>query len=656
MKTKYNNSFSLDDNQTEQHGSYIQNFLEEEINFLLAPSANQISCVDFEDIYIHNPEMERILEGYKKYTKNNNICIIEGFTGSGKSMLVRHVFNIHSLSVRIEDSSLIIPFTFDNALHADIKSIFVRMIHAACNILEESYPALPNVNSNFSELYQFIKLYRHDLLLHRNEFPEPSQMNQLQALLKENPLAFYSCVLKFYLHKTDVCPVNNIVIVVDDIEGIRLEDDKTDILQQELLPIKMVLELCECMQNRGGHAVSWSLNTVICCRHYVSRMMRTLPFTLDEQTTFSQKLEAYAVCRRIDLKKSPPLLDIINKRYEAICKKEIHNKVKWIAAMQVVKQLLDKVDTHVIDFILDLTLRNMRESMTRVKHLVLNKRWIQRDYISEHPGAFVITDLEQYNVKPASLIRAIGMNESVVYNSSASIIPNLLYNDNLSNIEIFPLLTLKYFLNIAQFNEMSWDSSISIVHFKKTVAALFNCDEYSSGFESSVYYLLKHRILLRSYDQEQFDNRALNSQTITQVERVYVPGMAVDLWKRLSTTSVFFEMYIDDIWLENDSREKTKQQCRGFDMDNFGVCIDYMSTLISAEQRIRAQAINHTHSLIRYKECFGEDFVSSHILTGLETSLNSYFRQENPNNLAETITVNGWKKAIHDYKKMLLKK
>ena len=141
--------------------------------------------------------------------------------------------------------------------------------------------------------------------------------------------------------------------------------------------------------------------------------------------------------------------------------------------MQVVMQLLDQVDAKVKDFILDLTLRNIREAMNRIKQLVLNKRWIQRDYETTHTGAFVIADLQQYNVTSASLIRALGMNEGSVYNSRESIIPNLLYNEPYNNMEMFPLLTLKYFIGMAQYEEMSWDAWISISNFKERMHYAF---------------------------------------------------------------------------------------------------------------------------------------------------------------------------------------
>ena len=116
MKTKFNSNFSTINNDTTRHDSYIQKYLEREIDFLLTPSANQIGQMDFEKIYINNNDLENELEKYSTHTHNNNICVLSGLTGSGKSMLVRHVFKIHSMAPSVHDKNLIIPFNLTSLL------------------------------------------------------------------------------------------------------------------------------------------------------------------------------------------------------------------------------------------------------------------------------------------------------------------------------------------------------------------------------------------------------------------------------------------------------------------------------------------------------------------------------------------------------------
>ncbi len=178
MRTKYNTHFPMTDNQTHQHNSYTQSYLFDEISCLLAPSAHQITGVDFEDIYIHNIDMEKNLERYKKRTRNNNTCIIEGLTGSGKSRLVEYVFEIRGICCKILGNSLIIPFNFDGTLYDEVGGIFSRMVKGACTCLVEKFPELRKIDDFPNEFYEYIKKNRQDMLPYQ-KFPTPPVVEQL---------------------------------------------------------------------------------------------------------------------------------------------------------------------------------------------------------------------------------------------------------------------------------------------------------------------------------------------------------------------------------------------------------------------------------------------------------------------------------------------
>jgi len=651
MKTKYNNHFSMEDNRTEQHNSYIQMYLLEEISCLLAPSARQVTRADLKDIYIHNRDMEKVLERYKKHTSSNNTCIIEGLTGSGKSMLVQYAFEIRGLTCKTMERNLIIPLNFDGTLYSRVEELFSNMVRGACNCLIKKFPQLHHIDDFPEDFYDYIEHNRQDLLP-CDQYPTPLVLDQLKIILERNSLGFYSSALKFYLSQTDVCTIDNVILVVDDIEGIRVADEDRQDIIHELLPIKMALEFIECMQNPGNGLVPWSLNTVICCRHYVSRLMRTLPFSLEETTNYIQKISAYSVCERYDLQDSPKLIEIIQKRYDALLKVESGATDRWTTAMRVVMQLITQVDNRMLDFILNSTLGNIREAFNKVKQIVLNRRWIQRDFVPQSPGAFSIYDLNQYDVKPASLIRAFCMNESAVYNSKESIIPNLLYNDPNYDMELIVLLALKHFLLIANNKAMSWDAHISIADFKKSISHLFCSENYDDCFASAICYLIEHRLLLRSYDQEQRDTTGLTRQVIEQVENVYLPRLAIDLWNRMNSTSVFFEMFIDDIWLSNDPRTYPKQQFRGFDTENYELCLQHMFTLAKSEHVIYARAKNMHIGNITFEEVFGSESVCAHLIGGLESSLYAYYRKPDDH---EAKVVGKWKKDIKQLRNLCSK-
>ena len=162
--------------------------------------------------------------------------------------------------------------------------------------------------------------------------------------------------------------------------------------------------------------------------------------------------------------------------------------------------------------------------------------------------------------------------------------------------------------------------------------------------------MLKCRVLLRSYDQDQVDNRGLNSQEINEIEFVYISKLALSLWDYLGTSSVFFEMYVDDIWLENDPRKKTRQVFRGFDTENYSICLGYMKNLIKAEKEIYAMSANTCGTGKNYIDTFGSDSICGHLLDGLERSLNAYYRQpvSKSQYLGEASMVERWKKNTAD--------
>lgn len=204
MRRKYNSSFSVFGMNTDRHGSYIQKYLEQEVNYLLASSVDQLNQVDFEKVYIHHADMEDALSKYLVHTHSNSTCVITGLTGSGKTMLVRHVFGLRGIKPRIEGTSIIIPFNFDNALYTSVKTLFTRMVRAACDCLLEKFPALNHIDNHSEEFFQFIKERRNDLLYGDESYPTPSHEAQLQALCKENAFAFHICAFKFYLNQSEV--------------------------------------------------------------------------------------------------------------------------------------------------------------------------------------------------------------------------------------------------------------------------------------------------------------------------------------------------------------------------------------------------------------------------------------------------------------------
>ena len=606
--------------ETKYGKSKIQRYLKSEIDFLLAPSANQLNNVSFDDIYIPVEDAQIFLQTALHKSNIDKILYFTGLTGSGKSMILKKVFSINGMTSKIIDNNLIIPFSFDNLLNGisssnkdtskiekSIEQMFVNMLSDACEELENNIVGLKIANENIEDYYKHLKKSRGDYSQYKNGFLKISTEERINNLYSENPIAYFTSILKYYLNQ-DNCPVNNIVIIIDDIEGVGE--------QCELFPVKVAYRIITCFENQVK-GKSWSTHVIISCRHYVYRL-------IDKKYSFErQQIEAYTESEIFNIEDAPPLYDIIEKRYDAIYKKD--KNAKWVIALSIVSTILKRIDNTIGEFILNLNIRNVRKALSTLKTMIYNKQWIERDYYEEVPGAFTISTINEYNLTPATLIRAIGMEESLIYFSDDSKIPNVLFNKD--EMDLYLLLIIKYCINNMNSTYSNWRNSINLDAFYQKIQFVFENDSEKKYFVLATRYLILNRLLLRSIDQLQNDTKPVDEESVQLINSVYIANSAVDIWNLLEKNSVLFEMYIDDIWTDNTTRNMTKHQYRGFDTENYNAALLYMNTLINKESSLRKKAYN-LGKIEEYYNLFGKDSVSNHLLEGLENSLNNFYKND----------------------------
>ena len=171
--------------------------------------------------------------------------------------------------------------------------------------------------------------------------------------MENNPIPFNTSILKYYLNQKE-CPINNIVILVDDIEGAGEN--------QELIPIKTAYRIITCLENTPK-LKDWSVHLIISCRNYVYRLIMDNSFTAERQ-----RIETYTESENYHLEKAPSITAIVNKRYQAISKKDKNEK--WKTALDTVLALLIGIDSSIGEFILNLKIRNIRKALSVTKRIV----------------------------------------------------------------------------------------------------------------------------------------------------------------------------------------------------------------------------------------------------------------------------------------------
>jgi len=568
-RKKFNIQF---DNQTMHQKSYVWLLLHDEIEFILSPTIESFNELLLNDVYIHNDDIESQLNSYLTSTGYNKLVFLTGLTGCGKSCLLKYIFG--EKHIRIVDNSLIIMFQFDNKTpfhnNQNILEYFVGMIAHACRELTRVF-SIPEIDANDREnsFIRYIEAVRPDLLEINSGWENVSNEDRLHNLYEKYPLEFNMLKLKYFLN-SDGCNIKTVVIVVDDIESVGPP--------RELLPIGIALTMKSCFENGIPYkAKKWCVNFIISCRHYVYRMLKTRNIDPDyvECSHFnSQTIESYAIDNEIHIDTPPDMLEIIKKRYDTIMRDNTSKSEKWKLSMGVIMNLIGFFDTSCVEFITDLNLNNIRKSLECLKRLVFNRRWIQRDNVVHGAvaGSFSIEDLKNFNLAPPIILRAIGMEESNMYSGHDSIIPNLLFNEQVKGMDLMVLMALKCFILRSDATETNWKNDIKISNVYESVSAIFS-KEFMSGFRKAVEYLIINRLLLRSKNQSQDDGIDLSPEIARKVESVYLSKAATDLWNMLKTSSVLFEMYVDDIWIQSSIRHEPKKNIIMFDNSNYKECL-----------------------------------------------------------------------------------
>lgn len=603
-RNKSNVSYSTD--------GYINTYFGSDIGRILVPSSRSIQNCDIPYV-THQEAEDRLNDCLKGDDLKDKSLVFTGLTGSGKTTILRHVFGleINANKSYIKEKIIIISVDFNrsqSSAHDAILSSLRAAVQKIVNTYGIDYP-----DSDNEKFYEYINNRRSDLLCldpkHNQSTPYREKMD---TFLEKLPTAFASFQLQYVMDHKE-CKLELVVLIVDNIEAF-LDSNAKNSKSRYLAPIIEAFKLAECIDQRGD-LTNWCFNMVIACRHHIWRIMKG-EFTDNSQE--NALLQSYVTTERpYDLANPIKVNDIIHKREEVFSRKQ-RNPQKWKDAVYVVNTVLQTMENSIGDFVMQLELKDLRKSMSRMQELILHKGLQKKSDEEIAKGAFQIDSVDQFDLTRVNLIRTIGLGNKKYYTDSSSIIPNLLFNEQQEGMELCPLLTLNYFLIRCGYAEPAWDNPISIQEFYEKVKSTWGYYDSESiiMFERSVHFLIQHRILLRSADQPQDEVPGLSLEDVKKIEYVYVSGAAAKLWEELGKSSALFQLFLDDIWLDEN-------------LDYFGDngndiehCVLYLDTLYKIEKKMYNSAKNIS---LKSEECYIETFgvtpICKQLVDGLISSL-----------------------------------
>ena len=591
---------------------YIQKYFGTDISRIFVPNDRNIQNCEIP--YVPHSQAEDVLKDclIGDHEKDKSL-VFTGLTGSGKTTLLRHVFGFeqNGNAPHFKENTIVIPVDFNRSQKSAQVAILSSLrfaVNKICRTYGIDYPDLEN-----QQFYKYIEERRGDFLeINPKHGKSTSFQERMNTFLETMPPTFASCQLQ-YVMDNPACCLDLVVLVVDNIEAFMIPNSKNP-QTRYLAPVIEAFKLAECIGQRSN-PTTWCFNMVIACRHHIWRLMKG---EFSDDSPENALLQSFVTTEKpYDLINPVKVKEIVEKREEVFSKRQ-RDVEKWNTAVYVVNTVLQTMENNIGDFILQIELKDLRKSLAKMQELVLHRGLQKLSDEQIVAGSFQIDSVEQFDLTRVNIIRTIGLSNRKYYSDESSPIPNLLYNNLKKELELYPLLTLNYFMILCGYSEPSWDNPVSISEFYNTIEVIFE-NQYAklpNLFQHSVHYLIKHRLLLRSADQPQDEIPGLDLEEIKKIEHVYVSGAALALWKELGKSSALFQLFLDDIWLDEES------DYFGDDGNDIEHCVEYLEALFKAEKKIYNMARNLSAKCGRYYlDSFGTSPICRQLVNGLIASL-----------------------------------
>lgn len=580
-------------------------------------------------IYVKDHYEKEIHDMYNR--ESNEIRYLVGFTGMGKTTLLRNTFCILDRNIHIRNDGLIIYISFyylslsEDQPYKIIETQVIEHIVQALKVVMQRYSNLFTKDESFwNGFYAFIEENKPvllkkeeldpDILL--SDFFESSEhktfeqkMQSLKRTCEENKLEYYSCLLKYVLHLID--EINKIVFIFDDIES------KEALFHRPVVEIARHLHSCfSCMEDRK----SW-VKTIVSLRAY----------------TFRSNVDRQLEARRERIEKNTilkldcvDLHDIFNIRFDEIeriekSKENAGNLESYKEARRQLNRVESQIYSSFGNMIYKLANCNLCNAMIIYNSILVNVEWIAQNEM-EHSGGFRI-DADNYKLTAKTIFYTLAFGNDLSYSDERNdLFPNILHNKEEGG-ELINLYIIRYLKRIGATDLYGqvYQQGESIIReitriFVKNSDASFIIENWQSKIRESLSYLYNSKMLLRSiYDIESIDDNQIERQYVEDYKLYLSPSVQL-LYEMFSQNALLLELYRDTIYTDIEKNDVLTIKMETGDIMLY--LIRYIEKLFEYEKENIGKALQN---LELYIENFGEEFLVSPLLEGVLRNLKSYY-------------------------------
>lgn len=584
-------------------------------------------------IYVNDPLENSLQEIYDK--EENIIKYLVGFTGMGKTTLLRNFFRVQDRDVHINGDSIIIYISFyyasltsDQPQQSVENEVIKYLIRAIRKLMERNSQLLEQEDMFWGNLYDYIEKNKPVCLQNEELNPKLSlkewigesnlksleqKKKDLERSCEKNRFDYYSCLLKFVL--SNIPDIHNICMIYDDIES------KEAIFHRPIVEIARHLHSCfSCIEDKN----SW-IKSIVSLRAY----------------TFRSNIDRQLEARREQIKKNTifkmetaRLNDIFEARFLEIERlkgilKQVKNIDSYIDAHKQFDLIMQQFEGKFSEMIYSLANCNLCNAMLMYSHILINVEWIAKDEI-EIRGSFKF-NAENYRLTAKTIFHALACGNESTYienEKESNYFPNILHNGGKEEgAELFNLLIIRYLMRKkatdlygeTYINREDIINDISKVFLESTDSEI-KVEKWKMRVVDSLDYLYSSGILLRSiYDIETLDPEQIERQYKGSF-KLYLSPRGQFLYNLFSQNALLLELYRDTIYTNIEKNDILTCDMKTYDIMDY--LIKYIKALFRFERRNIGDAIPN---LGQYQEFFGSELLVSPLLEGIFKNIKTYY-------------------------------
>ena len=592
---------------------------------------NKIDSYGISRIYVKDP-LEEKLESFCEL-KSSTINYLVGFTGIGKTTLLRNFFKIQDRDVKIDHDRLIIYISFYyanlNVEHpqSSVEDEIVKYISRAISLIGAEYlKTLKDENEFWDGFYDFI--YQNKPISLQNEDITPNlvlsdlfvqsfgksiaqKKDLLRKACERNRLDYHSSMLKYLLIKTG--KIHTVFFIFDDIES------KEGIYHRPVVETARHLQSCfSCIEGNSILVKSIVALRAYTFRSNIDRQLEARREQIENNTIF--KMEPVELSEIFDAR--------FNELQEALGTEEkAKEKEAYDEAVKQVRIVSEQISTSYSSILVNLANYNLCNALIMFNSILTNVRWIAK-YESEITGGFQVS-ADSYKLTAKTVFNALACGNEVTYSDKYNnFFPNLLHNGKEEGEELINLLILRYLIRKGAtdlYGETYVQRSDIIQEisnvFTNATDSLIKMEHWQERVTASLNYLYDSGILLRSiYDIENLHADQIQRK-YSRAFKFYVSPRGLYLYNLFSQNALLLELYRDSIYVDLKGNDQLTSEMRTYDVMQY--LIDYLTKLFDYEKRIIGDALLN---LQRYQDFFGPELLVSPLLEGLIKNINSYFK------------------------------